>query len=102
MAPTNWDKSSLGGKDIANKRSRFGTRGMGLMGAGMLAQTAIMGLEMAGKEVPNAVNFAVNGLMGIGMASMFFPDMMPKLATGLSTVAAKGSGKFLLNVIHTI
>jgi len=58
------------------------------MGAGMLAQTAIMGLEMAGKEVPNAVNFAVNGLMGIGMASMFFPDMMPKLATGLSTVAA--------------
>lgn len=74
--------------DEANKRSRFGTRGMGLMGAGMLAQTAIMGLEMAGKEVPNAVNFAVNGLMGIGMASMFFPDMMPKLATGLSTVAA--------------
>ncbi len=70
------------------QQGRMGTRGMGLMGAGMLAQTAIMGLEMAGKEVPNAVNFAVNGLMGIGMASMFFPDMMPKLATGLSTVAA--------------
>lgn len=66
--------------------------GMGLMGAGMLAQTAIMGLEMAGKEVPNAVNFAVNGLMGIGMASMFFPGAMTKVSSGLKAMSSGVTG----------
>ena len=70
--------------DEANKRSRFGTRGMGLMGAGMLAQTAIMGLEMAGKEVPAAAEYATTGLMGIGMAAMSFPKVSDKVAESMA------------------
>ena len=61
--------------------------GMGLMGAGMLASTAMMGLQSAGKEIPNAVEFAVQGLTGVGMAAMFFPGTMQKVGTGLSKVA---------------
>ena len=66
--------------------------GMGLMGVGMLASTAIMGLEMSGKEIPNAVNFAVNGLTGIGMASMFFPGAMTKVSSGLKAMSSGVTG----------
>jgi TP901 family phage tail tape measure protein len=51
--------------------------GMGLMGAGMLASTAFMGLEMAGKQVPAAAEFAANGLMGIGMTVIESAQMFP-------------------------
>ena len=73
-------------------QSRYGMRGMGIMGTAMLAQTAVMGLEMAGKEVPSAINFAVNGLMGIGMASMFFPGAMTKVSSGLKAMSSGVTG----------
>jgi TP901 family phage tail tape measure protein len=69
-----------------NRQSRFGTRGMGLMGAGMLAQTGIMGLQMAGKEVPAAAEYATTGLMAVGMAAMSFPNATEKVATKLGAV----------------
>ena len=61
--------------------------GMGLMGAGMLASTALMGMEMAGKQVPAAATFAANGLMGIGMTAQMFPGTMAKLSSGFLSVA---------------
>ena len=102
----NWDKPkpvqpgsikdryqrSLAKKQLGNRMP-----GMGLMGAGMLAQTAVIGMEMAGKEVPSAVNYAVNGLMGIGMASMFFPTTMQKVTSGIE-VAIKSLGPFGLAI----
>lgn len=60
--------------------------GGGLMGAGMLASTAMMGLQMAGKEVPAAAEFAAQGLMGVGMTAMMFPGTMAKLSGGLGAV----------------
>ena len=80
---------------LAARQQRGGMAGMGLMGAGMLASTAMMGLEMAGKEVPNAAQFAVQGLTGVGMASMFFPGTMMKLSAGMSAALA-GMGPFAI------
>lgn len=80
---------------LAARQQRGGMAGMGLMGVGMLASTAMMGLEMAGKEVPNAAQFAVQGLTGVGMASMFFPGTMMKLSAGMSAALA-GMGPFAI------
>lgn len=72
---------------LAAERSKYGMRGMGMMGAGMLASTAFMGMEMAGKEVPAAATFAANGLMGVGMAEQMLPETMGRVSAGLATVA---------------
>lgn len=60
--------------------------GMGMMGAGMLASTAFMGLEMAGKQVPAAAQFAAQGLMGVGMAAQMMPNQFARLSGAIPAV----------------
>lgn len=83
--------------NLEAQRQRGSMRGMGLMGAGMLASTALMGMHMAGKEVPVAADAAVNGLIGIGMATQFFPGTMGKVSAALAAVAA-GLSPVLLSI----
>lgn len=81
-----WDKKKPAPtpKQPVMQRRQF--TGMGLMGVGMLAQTAMMGMEMAGKEVPQAAQFAATGLMGVGMAAMSFPKAAQKVGDAFSNV----------------
>lgn len=89
-APT--QPSALQTQRLMERTQRRQLTGNGMMGIGMLASTAMMGMEMAGKEIPNAVNFAVNGLTGIGMASMFFPETMTKVNSGLKAMSSGVTG----------
>lgn len=73
-----------GRRGVARPPRQF--TGMGLMGVGMLAQTAVMGMQMAGKEVPRAAEFASMGLMTMGMAAMSFPKTTQKVGDALSKV----------------
>lgn len=75
-----------GRRGVARPPRQF--TGNGMMGVGMLAQTAMMGMEMAGKQVPMAAQFAANGLMGVGMAAQMMPDAFAKLATPLMKVVS--------------
>lgn len=75
--------------------SRRSFTGNGMMGIGMLASTAMMGMEMAGKEVPMAAQFATQGLMGIGMAAQMFPSAGAKLTAAI-TAATAGLSPFAM------
>lgn len=84
-----------GRRGVARPPRQF--TGMGLMGVGMLAQTAVMGMQMAGKEVPRAAEFASMGLMTMGMAAMSFPKTTQKVTSGIE-VAIKSLGPFGLAI----
>ena len=83
-APT--QPSALQTQRLMERTQRRQLTGNGMMGIGMLASTAMMGMEMAGKQVPMAAQFAANGLMGVGMAAQMFPTAGAKLTAGLSAV----------------